>query len=94
MRVTFVDITSRYFGELCEVTGLGEETLSIETGSRLIDLITQLTGTYGKEFRLMVDGRDRYVILINGQHYEVLGGKETILKTGDRVVFLPATMGG
>ena len=94
MRVTSVDIQSRYFGVLREITGLGEETLTLRENSRLIDLINHLTETHGTEFRLQVNHRDSYVILINGQHHEILGGEETILKTGDRVVFLPVTMGG
>jgi len=89
-----VDIQLRYFGVLREITGLGEETLTLREGSRLIDLINRLTETHGTAFRLQVDHKDSYVILINGQHHEILGGEETILKPGDRVVFLPVTMGG
>ena len=89
-----MDIQLRYFGVLREITGIGEEILALWEGARLIDLINRLAETYGTAFRLQVDHRDSYVILINGQHHEILGGEETILKAGDRVVFLPVTMGG
>ena len=89
-----MEVESLYFGELREITRLGKETISLKEGSRLIDLIDRLTKVYGNDFRLWVDRENSYIILINGQHYEILGGKETILKKGDRVVFLPLTMGG
>lgn len=49
---------------------------------------------YGNDFRLQLDFGNSHVVLINGQHHEILGGKETILKEGDRVVLVPITMGG
>ena len=49
--------------------------------------------TYGNYFRLQLDFGNNHVVLINGQLHEIPGGKETILKEGDGVVFLPITVG-
>ena len=89
-----MDIESLYFGDLRYITGLARETISIEDGSKIIDLLNKLFETYGKDFRITLDPGSSHIILINGQNHEVLGGNETLLQDGDQIVFLPITMGG
>lgn len=60
----------------------------------LAELLEKLTKAYGEAFQERLDRKDGYIILINGQLDEVMDGKDTLLKNGDRVVFLPITMGG
>ena len=87
-------IESLYFGDLRYTTGLARETISIEEGSKILDLLNKLSETYGRNFRLLLDLGSSHIILINGQNHEVMGGNETILEEGDQIVFLPITMGG
>lgn len=87
-------IESLYFGDLRNVTGLARETISIKEGAKLLDLIDRLSETYGKEFLSRLNLGNNHIILINGQNHEVLGGKEAVLREGDRIVFLPISMGG
>ncbi len=89
-----MEIDSFFFGELRRITGLSKEEISLKEGVKLIDLIDRLSETYGSDFRLHVDRANSYIILVNGRHHDLLGGKETILKGGDTVVFLPITAGG
>ena len=87
-----VEVT--YFGELRELTHLNQESISLNEGSNLRDLIDNLTSTYGHHFHLCLFQKNRYSILINGQNHEVLDWGKTVLKEGDEVVFLEITMGG
>jgi len=89
-----MEIDSLYFGELRDITGVAKEAVSLEEGSRLLDLVNRLSEAHGKHFLLKLDLGNSHIILINGQNHEVLGGKETVLREGDRVVFLPISMGG
>jgi hypothetical protein len=54
----------------------------------------KLFETHRNDFRLQLNLGNNYVVLINGQHHEILGDKEIILKEGDRGVLLPITVGG
>jgi molybdopterin converting factor small subunit len=87
-----VEVT--YFGELRELTQGNQESIPLNEGSNLRDLIDNLTATYGHDFHLCLFHKHRYSILINGQNHEVLDGEDTLLKEGDEVVFLEITMGG
>jgi molybdopterin converting factor small subunit len=78
-------IESLYFGDLREVTGLPQETLSLKEDSKLIDLMGKLFETYGNDIRLQLDFGNSHIVLINGQHHEILGRKEKILKEGDKL---------
>ena len=89
-----MEIEPLYFGDLREITGLAQETISLKEGSKLIDLMEKLFETHRNDFRLQLNLGNNHVVLINGQHHEILGGKEIILKEGDRRVLLPITVGG
>ena len=89
-----MNVEAIYFGELRDLTHLNQESISLNEGSNLRDLIDNLTTTYGHDFHLCLFHKNRYSILINGQNYEVLDGEKTVLKEGDEVVFLEITMGG
>ena len=83
-----------YFGRLREIAGLRQETLGIEPGGTLSGIIKVLSAKYGSGFKERIENPDRYGILIDGRHYETVGGLESSLKDGDQVVFMPVTMGG
>jgi len=87
-------VESLSIGELRRLPRLNRETISLNEGSRIMDMIDKLIDTYGNGFRLQLDQENSYVILTNGRHYEILDEKQTILKEGDKVAFLPISMGG
>jgi len=89
-----MEIESLYFGNLREITSLAQETILLKDGSKLIDLMGKFCETYGNDFRLQSDFGNSPVVFINSQPHEIPGGKEIILKKGDREVLLPITMGG
>jgi hypothetical protein len=88
-----MEIGSLYFGDLQEITSLAQETIPLKDGSKLIHLMGKFFETYGNDSRLQLDFGNNHVLLINSQPHEIPGGKEIILKEGDREVLLPITMG-
>jgi len=89
-----MDIYLSYLGELQTITGTNRETVTLQVGAVFADLMDNLGKIYGPEFRREVDQEDRYEILINGQNHKALDGDQTVLKSGDMVVFMRITVGG
>lgn len=89
-----MQVDSQYLGELQELTHTKQETIQLDHDATLSQLMVKLTGDYGQDFRLRVDRKNGYAILINGRHFETLKAGQTILQEGDKVVFLPITQGG
>ncbi|MBW2029395.1 MAG: MoaD/ThiS family protein [Deltaproteobacteria bacterium] len=87
-------IETLYFGDLRNITGRARQDITLGDGARLRDLLEDLFLAHGEAFRKTLDLGNSHVILVNGQHHGILQGMETPLKDGDRVVFLPVTMGG
>lgn len=87
-------IETSYFATLRNITGLAREVVDLDEGAKLHDLLEYLSVIHGDKFRNALHLGNSHVILVNGRHHEILQGVETTLKHGDRVVFLPITMGG
>ncbi|MBW2065127.1 MAG: MoaD family protein [Deltaproteobacteria bacterium] len=87
-------IETSYFATLRNITGRAREEVNLDDGAKLRDLLEYLFHVHGDKFRNTLDLGNSHLILVNGRHHEILQGMETILKEGDRVVFLPITMGG
>ena len=83
-----------YFGTLREISGQRREFLDISEEDNVSSVLRILCEKYGSAFKDRIEDRDRYGILIDGRHYETVGGIESSLKDGDQVAFLPVTMGG
>ncbi|MBW1997610.1 MAG: MoaD/ThiS family protein [Deltaproteobacteria bacterium] len=87
-------IETLYFATLRNLTGLAREEVNLDEGAKLRHLLEYLFDVHGERFRNALDLGNSHAILVNGLHHETLQGMETTLKHGDRVVFLPITMGG
>ncbi|MBW2067053.1 MAG: MoaD/ThiS family protein [Deltaproteobacteria bacterium] len=87
-------IETLYFGDLRNITGHARQEITLGDGASLQDLLEELLLAYGEAFLKTLDLGNSHVILINGQHHGIFQGMETPLKDGDRIVFLPVTMGG
>lgn len=79
-----VDIT--YLTPLLEITGKRRDSLQIEDGFLLKDLLNKLSTRYGPEFEKLVRGENSYIVfLINGRSIHE-HGFETKLTQGDSVL--------
>ena len=82
------------FGVFREIAGVRERAISIKEGSRLSDLLQQLSYVYGSTFQAEAENMRWLRILVNGREYSLLNGMETILKHQDEIVILPPIAGG
>lgn len=83
-----------YFGTLREIAGQRSEFLDLSQGDNVASVLRILGEKYGNAFKDRIEDRERYGILIDGRHYETVGGFESSLEDGNQVAFLPVTMGG
>jgi len=79
-------IQIRYFASLHEITGEGEEQLTVPDEATIADVRTMLLTRYSQLRPIL----ERCVYAVN-RHYV---SAETILKEGDELVFIPPTGGG
>ncbi len=82
------------FGVFREIAGARERSISIKEGSRLSDLLQQLSDMYGSTFQAEAENMKWLRILVNGREYSLLSGMETILTHQDEIVILPPVAGG
>ncbi|MFH0942421.1 MAG: MoaD/ThiS family protein [Chloroflexota bacterium] len=87
-------ISVLFFAQLRELAGIRQTEVTLAEGSRLVDLIQQLSRQYGSAFKREMANIAGLRILVNGQENEVLEGPETQLKEGDNIVLLPPVAGG
>lgn len=87
-------ISVLFFAQLRELAGIRQTEVTLAEGSRLGDLIQQLSRQYGSAFKREMANLAGLRILVNGQENEVLEGPETQLKEGDNIVLLPPVAGG
>jgi len=95
-----VKVYVRLFTTLRELTGKREETLEFD--ARIVtveDVLKELTGRYGKEFKEYLYNDKQMVrgylqLLVNGKSVELLERIKTRLKEGDEVAIVPPVGGG
>jgi len=94
-----VKVYVRLFTTLRELTGKREETLEFD--ARIVtveDVLKELTGRYGKEFKEYLYNDKQMVrgylqLLVNGKSVELLERIKTRLKEGDEVAIVPPVGG-
>lgn len=89
-----MEIEVLLFGKPRELAGTSQETVTVEDGAVLKDLVKQLGSQHGAAFAREVRRTKGIRILINGREYGLLGGMEAPLSDKDTVVFLPMMFGG
>jgi len=94
---TTVDI--RLLGIFEEAFGSDHTSITVETPRSLREVIMEITKSSPKLTRVLIDAelldpRPNAVILVNGKDISVLGGLETEIEAGDRIVLIPVTHGG
>jgi molybdopterin synthase sulfur carrier subunit len=94
-----MEIQTKYFAALREIVGKKIETMQLDEGARVQEVIKLLIAAYGKPLEAQLfDERGRlsasYQILINGINIGTLEGLATPLKEGDTIAILPPVGGG
>ena len=82
------------FGKPRELAGASEESVELMDGASLADLFKVLGSRHGPILAQELAFPEKFMIMVNGQHFGSLDGIETGLKSGDSVAILPAVIGG
>jgi len=93
-----IAVRARYYAQLFEITGVREETVLLEDGATIADLINRLCEEYGDRLRSFIldqEGRLResLAVAVDGQRIRVEPMKYR-LRGGETVVILPPVSGG
>jgi len=98
--IRIIRVTVKYFAYLRGlVRDKREETVNLEDGARLIDLLNILIKKYGKKFQENIIKKnekevslsDNIIVLISGKSVNDLN---TLLKDGDIIALMPFLGGG
>ena len=98
--IRIIQVTVKYFAYLRGlVRDKREETVNLEDGARLIDLLNILIKKYGKKFQENIIKKnekevslsDNIIVLISGKSVNDLN---TLLKDGDIIALMPFLGGG
>ncbi|HAZ30532.1 TPA: hypothetical protein DCY65_03055 [Candidatus Acetothermia bacterium] len=84
------EVKLMYFAPMRDKTGREGDTIELNDGSRLRDLLRLVMGRYGIDEQLLAS----CLITINGKGASQLSGPETELRAGDRICFMPPLAGG
>jgi MoaD family protein len=92
-------VTVRYLSVIREITGTREETIEIDNGSMVEDLLRILSKKYGKAFERMIrSGRDirglQIIYFIDGKNIANLEGFKTPVHNQSEIVIIPPVAGG
>jgi sulfur-carrier protein len=83
-----------FFGKFRELASRREQTVPLNEGTQLAELLEQLSQEYGTAFRNELSNMERTHILVNGQYHNVLDDMKTPLKNGDVIALMPLATGG
>jgi MoaD family protein len=95
-----VNVTIKFFTTLREMTGKGEDVVTLPENASMEDLLRRLSDKYGRKFEEYVfekDGREtsqNLQFLIDGQSTATMQGIKTRLRPGCVVAIIPPVGGG
>ena len=79
-------VTVTYLTPLLEVTGKRTDTMPIEDGLVLREVLNTLSENYGSKFKKLVSGENPYIVfMVNGRAIHEYG-LETKIKGGDSIL--------
>jgi molybdopterin synthase sulfur carrier subunit len=92
-------ITIKFVGAFRGVSGKEKLSLSLERSMTLKEVVEKLAQKLPKLEHLLIDPelkdpRPNTLILVNGKEISVLDGLDTVLRSGDEIVFVPIVHGG
>lgn len=88
-------VTIKFVGTFRTVLGKDRLILPSEEAISLKKAIRKIIACLPQLERLLIEApRPNMLILVNGKEISVLDGLDTMLKSGDEVVFVPVVHGG
>jgi molybdopterin synthase sulfur carrier subunit len=92
-------ITIKFVGAFRGVSGKEKFHLSLDRTMTLKEVVEKLAQKLPKLEHLLIDPelkdpRPNTLILVNGKEISVLEGLDTLLRSGDEIVFVPVVHGG
>lgn len=90
-----MELSVRYVLELRDIAGVKQETLALDDGANVEDLLSFLLGRYPDMKSILTDKRTgallpRVKVLVNGRDVRFVSGLQTKLAAGDLISVLPA----
>jgi MoaD family protein len=94
-----MQITVRYLSVIRDITGIREETINVEAGTTVEEVLQFLVKKYGDKFNKMIrSGRDirglQIIYFFNGQNIKSLEGFQTKIENESELVLIPPVAGG
>jgi len=83
-----------FFGRARTITGAARKTVNISEGVKLADLFRLLDCRYDNKFSGEFKDFKGLMVMINGRHYNSVGGPDAPLNDKDTVAIMPAVVGG
>ena len=93
-------VTIEYLGFIRNMLSKRTEIIELREGTRLKELLTQLSERYGAEFKKQIyesgqkDLKYGFVVTVNGILMDQLSGVETQLKNDDHIILMSLMSGG
>jgi MoaD family protein len=88
-----MDIDVSFFGRFRELA-TRQQIVTLDSGARLGDLIEWLIKEFGIEFKEETKKTKSYAIMANKRYCDLSTHRNTPLKDGDVVAFMPIVAGG
>lgn len=94
-----IGVTVKFVGSLRSLVGKSKIVLKLNGKISLREAINKVVNEFPRMKQTLIDPelgdpRPNTLIIVNGKEISVLNGLETVLKSGDEVVFVPVSHGG
>lgn len=94
-----IGVTVKFVGSLRSLAGKSKIVLKLNGKISLREAINKVVNEFPRMKQTLIDPelgdpRPNTLIIVNGKEISVLNGLETVLKSGDEVVFVPVSHGG
>ena len=83
-----------FFGRARTITGTARKTVTVSAGVKLADLFRLLDCRYDNKFSGEFLNLKGLMVMVNGRHYNSIGGLDAPLNDKDTVAIMPAVVGG
>ena len=87
-------VAVKFVGVFCSLSGKSKLDLKLTKNTILREVIKKIVEESPQLAQALANPKPNMLILVNGKEVSVLNGLETVVKTGDEVVFVPVMHGG
>jgi MoaD family protein len=95
-----MQVKVHYISLVKSYTNKSQEEFTLNTNTKLSQLLDQIANAYGKQFSQEVydptkkEVKPTFVAMVNGVHMDQLKGVNTPLKDGDNIILMTLMTGG